>query len=456
MAPKLEGVNPEKTAARQQGQGLNRRILALAIPAFGALIAEPLFLAADSAIVGHLGVAELAGMGLAATVVQTVVGLMIFLAYSTTPAVARLLGGGRLAEAYGVGRDGIWLALAVGIVMAVAGWFFAPDLTAAMGAAGAVQDFAVEYLRWSMPGLPGMLIVLAATGVLRGLQDTKTPLLVAGVGFLVNIGLNFLLVYGMGLSVAGSAMGTSLVQWGMAAVYLVIVYRGAVKFSVPLRPTWAGLKATTHVGSWLMLRTLSMRVALLATVFVATSQGPVSLAGHQLVMTMYSFLAFALDAIAIAAQALIGKELGASNKALAHSLTRRMILWGIGFGAVTGLLLAAVAPVLGWVFTSDPAVHQAFTAAIWVLALSQPICGFVFVLDGVLIGAGDARYLAIAGVVNLAIYAPLLVWVERAGLTGTEGLLWLWAAFALGYTAARAATLGWRVRNDAWMITGAH
>ena len=301
-----------------------------------------------------------------------------------------------------------------------------------------------------------MLIVLAATGVLRGLQDTKTPLLVAGVGFLVNIGLNFLLVYGMGLSVAGSAMGTSMVQWGMAAVYLVIVYRGAVKYSRALAAHLGGLKATTHVGSWLMLRTLSMRIALLATVLVATSQGPVSLAGHQLVMTMYSFMAFALDAIAIAAQALIGKELGASNKALAHSLTRRMIVWGIGFGAVTGLLLAAVAPVLGWVFTSDPAVHQAFTAAIWVLALSQPICGFVFVLDGVLIGAGDARYLAIAGVVNLAVYAPLLVWVDRAGLTGTEGLLWLWAAFALGYTAARAATLGWRVRNDAWMITGAH
>ena len=111
----------------------------------------------------------------------------------------------------------------------------------------------------------GCGIVIAANGLLRGLQDTKTPLLVAGIGFLVNIGLNFVLVYGLDLSVAGSAMGTSLVQWGMAAVYLVIVYRGSVKYGVPLAPTWTGVKATTHVGSWLMLRTLSLRVAILAT-----------------------------------------------------------------------------------------------------------------------------------------------------------------------------------------------
>jgi putative MATE family efflux protein len=383
-----------------------------------------------------------------------VVGLMVFLAYSTTPAVARLLGAGRMAEAVGVGRDGIWFAAVLGAVLAAAGWFFAPQLTAALGASGEVHVFAVDYLRWSMPGLPAMLVVLAATGVLRGLQDTRTPLLVAGVGCLVNIGLNFALVYGLDLSVSGSAIGTSLVQWGMAAVYVVMVYRLGVEYTVPLAPTWAGMKATTHVGSWLMLRTLSMRIALLATVFVATAQGEVSLAGHQLVMTMYTFLAFALDAIAIAAQALIGRELGASNKALVHSLTRRMIGWGVGFGIITGALLAAAAPFLGWIFTTDRAVLDAFTAGLWLLALSQPICGFVFVLDGVLIGAGDARYLALTGVVNLLAYVPLLAWVHAAGLSGAAGLAWLWAAFALGYTAARALTLGWRVRKDAWMVTG--
>ncbi|WP_244186065.1 MATE family efflux transporter [Arthrobacter agilis] len=434
---------------------LSRSILRLAVPALGALIAEPLFLLADSAIVGHLGVDELAGVGLASTVLQTAVGLMVFLAYSTTPAVARLLGAGRLPEALAAGRDGVGLAVALGVLLSAAGWAAAPGLASLLGADGAVHAFAVDYLRWSMPGLTAMLVVLAATGVLRGLQDTRTPLVVAGAGFGVNIVLNYLLVYGAGMSVAGSALGTSLAQWGMAAVYLVMIVRASRREQVPLKPSFRGIRSTASVGSWLMLRTLSLRVAILATVLVATAQGPLSLASHQLVMTVFTFLAFALDALAIAAQALIGKELGSGNRPLARALTRRMITWGVGFGVVTGGLLAAVAPFVGWIFTTDPAVQSAFAAGLWVLAASQPVCGFVFVLDGVLIGAGDARYLATAGVVNLVAYLPLLALVGTAELSGGEGIVWLWLAFGIGYMLARAATLGWRVRDDRWMVTGA-
>jgi putative MATE family efflux protein len=434
---------------------LSRSILRLAVPALGALIAEPLFLLADSAIVGHLGVDELAGVGLASTVLQTAVGLMVFLAYSTTPAVARLLGAGRLPEALAAGRDGVGLAVVLGILLSAVGWVTAPQLAELLGAEGAVHAFAVDYLRWSMPGLTAMLVVLAAAGVLRGLQDTRTPLLVAGAGFGVNIVLNYLLVYGAGMSVAGSALGTSLAQWGMAAVYLVMIARSSRRERIPLRPSLHGIRSTATVGSWLMLRTLSLRVAILATVFVATAQGPLSLASHQLVMTVFTFLAFALDALAIAAQALIGKELGSGNRPLARALTRRMITWGVGFGVITGCLLAAVAPFVGWIFTTDPAVQSAFAAGLWVLAASQPVCGFVFVLDGVLIGAGDARYLAIAGVVNLVAYLPLLVLVGLADLTGSEGIVWLWLAFGIGYMLARAGTLGWRVRDDRWMGSGA-
>ncbi len=442
------------TTALPTTRQLSRSILHLAVPALGALIAEPLFLIADSAIVGHLGVTELAGVGLASTVLQTAVGLMVFLAYSTTPAVARYLGAGRMGDALAAGRDGVGLAVALGVLLSVVGWVSAPALASAMGAEGEVHRFAVDYLRFSIPGLTAMLVVLAATGVLRGLQDTKTPLLVAGIGFTVNIGLNFVLVYGFDMSVSGAALGTSITQWGMATVYIAMLVRYSRENAVPLLPRWAGVLSTAHVGSWLMLRTVSLRVAILATVFVATDQGPVSLAAHQLVMTLFTFLAFALDALAIAAQALIGKELGASNKPLAQALTRRMIIWGLGFGVITGAVLAVAAPFVGWIFTPDDDVQTALTAGLWILAASQPICGLVFVLDGVLIGAGDARYLALAGVVNLVVYLPLLVWVYSAGLTGVAGIAWLWAAFALGYMAARAVTLGWRIRNDTWMVTG--
>lgn len=435
-------------------QGHAREILRLAVPAFGALVAEPLFLLADSAIVGHLGVAQLAGVGLASAVLQTAVGLMVFLAYSTTPAVARAIGDGQLGKALAAGRDGVWLALLLGVVLAVAGFAAAEPLIDLMGAQGSVRTFAVDYFRWSMPGLVAMLLIFAGTGVLRGLQDTRTPLVVATAGFGVNIVLNLWLVYGLGMSVAGSAVGTSLAQWAMAAVYVVMVRRSAVRQGVSLLPSWRGIRSMTRVGSWLMLRTLSLRAAILATVLVVTAQGEVNLAAHQLAMTIFSFLAFALDALAIAAQALIGKELGASHAARARLLTGTMIRWGAGFGVVTGLLLAAAAPWAGALFTTDPQVQQALTAALWILAVGQPIAGYVFVLDGVLIGAGDARYLALAGLVNLAVYVPLLAAVAWSGATGTTGLAWLWVAFALGYMAARAVTLGLRARSDRWMVLG--
>ncbi|MGF9647905.1 MATE family efflux transporter [Pseudarthrobacter oxydans] len=441
-------------AAAAPAKGHAREILRLAVPAFGALVAEPLFLLADSAIVGHLGVAQLAGVGLASAVLHTAVGLMVFLAYSTTPAVARAIGDGQLGKALAAGRDGVWLALLLGIVLAVAGSLAADPLIGLLGAEGEVRTFAVDYLRWSMPGLVAMLLIFAGTGLLRGLQDTRTPLVVATAGFALNIVLNLWLVYGLGWSVTGSAVGTSLAQWAMAAVYLVMVKRNAQRNGVSLLPSWRGIRSMTRVGSWLMLRTLSLRVAILATVVVVTAQGPVNLAAHQLAMTIFSFLAFALDALAIAAQALIGKELGAANPAKARLLTRTMTRWGLGFGAVTGALLAAAAPWAGSLFTPDPDVQSVLAIALWILAAGQPLAGYVFVLDGVLIGAGDAKYLALAGVVNLAAYAPLLIAVGVSGAGGAAGLGWLWAAFALGYMAARALTLGARARSDRWMVLG--
>ena len=323
-----------------------------------------------------------------------------------------------------------------------AGFLAAEPLVDLMGASGEVRAFAVDYLRWSMPGLVAMLLIFAGTGVLRGLQDTRTPLLVAAAGFTLNVALNLFLVYGLQWSVAGSAIGTSIAQWAMALVYVVMVGRNARRHGVALLPDWRGIRSLSKVGSWLMLRTLSLRIAILATVVVVTAQGPVNLAAHQLAMTIFTFLAFALDALAIAAQALIGKELGASRPSGARELTGTMVRWGLGFGAITGLLLAVAAPWAGRLFTSDADVQAALTLALWVLAAGQPLAGYVFVLDGVLIGAGDAKYLAIAGVVNLAAYLPLLLAVGQSGAGGGAGLLWLWAAFSLGYMTARAAHAG--------------
>ncbi|HWV50106.1 MAG TPA: MATE family efflux transporter, partial [Microbacterium sp.] len=215
---------------------LNREILRLAVPALGALIAEPAFLIVDAALVGHLGTTPLAGLGIASAVLQTIVGLMVFLAYSTTPAVARRFGAGDPKNAVSVGIDGMWLALGLGAVLAVAGAMTSPWLVSLFGASEAVAEQADTYLAISMWGLPAMLIVFAATGLLRGMQDTMTPLWIAGLGFAANALLNWLFIYGWGWGIAGSAAGTVTAQWGMVAAYVIVIGRLARRHSASVRP----------------------------------------------------------------------------------------------------------------------------------------------------------------------------------------------------------------------------
>lgn len=437
------------------GRTLNREILRLAVPALGALIAEPAFLIVDAALVGHLGTTPLAGLGIAGAVLQTIVGLMVFLAYSTTPAVARHFGAGHPGDAVSVGVNGMWLALALGAVLAAAGAASSPWLVSLFGASEAVSEQANAYLVVSMWGLPAMLIVFAATGLLRGMQDTVTPLWIAGLGFGANALLNIVFIYGLGWGIAGSAAGTVVAQWGMVGAYVLVVRRLAAKHRASLRVQREGLGRTARSGGWLFLRTVSLRVALLATVAVATGIGTSELAGWQIVFTIFSAAAFALDALAIAAQALIGKELGAGDEQQVHRVLQRTVAWGVWFGVIVGGVIAALSGVLGIVFTGDAEIAALVQPALLVLAVAQPIAGVVFVLDGVLMGADDTRYLAVAGGLNLVPFLPALWIIAATGVEGTAGLIWLAVAFFGVYLLARLATLGWRVRSGRWVSAGA-
>lgn len=434
---------------------LNREILRLAVPALGSLIAEPMFLIVDSALVGHLGVVPLAGLGIASAVLQTIVGLMVFLAYSTTPAVARRFGAGEHTGAVRAGIDGLWLALALGTVLAVVGSLTTPWLVSLFGADAAVSEQAVIYLQLSMWGLPAMLIVFAATGLLRGMQDTVTPLWIAGLGFGLNALLNWLFIYGFGWGIAGSAAGTVVAQWSMVGAYAFVVGQLARRHEASVLPQREGLRGSARAGWWLFLRTVSLRIAFLATVYVATGLGTDELAGWQVAFTIFSTAAFALDALAIAAQALVGRGLGADDEPFVRRVLGRTVAWGAWFGVLVGGLIAALSGVIGLVFTGSHDVAALVQPALLVLAVAQPVCGVVFVLDGVLMGAGDARYLAIAGGLNLVPYVPALVALWIAHPTGAEGLAWLAVCFFGVYMLARLGTLGWRIRRSAWLTAGA-
>lgn len=428
----------------------DREIVALAVPAFGALIAEPLFLMVDTAIVGHLGTAQLAGLGIASALLVTAVSIFVFLAYATTAAVARRVGAGDLQAAIRQGMDGIWLALLLGAAVIAVVLPTAPALVELFGASDTAAPYATTYLRISALGIPAMLVVLAATGVLRGLQDTKTPLYVAIGGFVANGALNAGLVYGADLGIAGSAWGTVIAQYGMAAVYLVVVVRGARKHGASLRPDAAGIRACAQAGAPLLVRTLSLRAILMIATAVAARLGDADVAAHQIILSLWSLLAFALDAIAIAGQAIIGRYLGAGDAKGAREACRRMVEWGIAVGVVLGGLVIISRPLFLPLFTSDSVVHDTALPALLMVALSQPICGIVFVLDGVLMGAGDGPYLAWAMILTLAVFAPvaLLVPVFGGGLTA------VWGAMTLMMT-VRMLTLWLRTRSGRWIVTGA-
>ncbi|MET8247393.1 MATE family efflux transporter [Streptomyces sp. NPDC005202] len=435
------------TAARRQH---DREIVALAVPAFGALVAEPLFVMADSAIVGHLGTAQLAGLGVASALLTTAVSVFVFLAYATTAGVARRVGAGDLQAAIRQGMDGIWLALLLGAAVIAVVLPTAPALVDLFGASHTAAPYATTYLRISALGIPAMLVVLAATGVLRGLQDTRTPLHVALAGFVGNAALNAGLVYGAGLGIAGSAWGTVIAQCGMAAVYLTVVVRGARRHGASLRPDASGIRACAQAGVPLLVRTLSLRAILMIATAVAARLGDADIAAHQIILSLWSLLAFALDAIAIAGQAIIGRYLGAEDAQGAREACRRMVQWGIGVGVLLGLLVIVARPLFLPLFTDDSTVKGAALPALLMVALSQPICGIVFVLDGVLMGASDGPYLAWAMLLTLVVFTPAALLVPTLG----GGLTALWAAMTLMMT-VRMLTLWLRARSGRWLVTGA-
>ena len=445
------------------GTSQHREVLRLAVPAFLALVAEPLFLMADSAIVGRLGVAPLAGLGVASAVLLTGVNVFVFLAYGTTAVVARQLGAGSRAGAVAAGIDGTWLAVVLGAVTSGAVALAAHPLASLFGASPAALEQAATYLRISALGIPAMLVVLATTGVLRGLQDTRTPLVAAVAGFSLNIVLNIWFVHGLGWGIAGSAWGTVIAQTGMAAALLTILVREAARESVPLRAHPGRVLAAARGGVPLLVRTMALRAVLLLTTWVAAGLGDVPLAAYQVTATIWSFLAFALDAIAIAGQAITGKTLGAGDVDTTRAATSLMLRWGVLVGIVLGLVVLAVHPWVGPLFTTDAAVQSAIAAGLVVIGLSQPLSGFVFVVDGVLIGAGDGPWLARAMAALLVIYLPLALAVRAAGDWLLEGgtvegqvqaVIWLWVAFTL-FMSARGALMWLRVRTDRWMVTGA-
>ena len=424
-----------------------RTILGLALPALGALAAEPLYLLVDTALVGHLGVTPLAGLALGATVMFALLTLANFLEYGPTGSIARLLGAGRPAEAVEVAAQSTVLAIGVGLVITTLVEATAGPLVLLLGGGdAAVREQAVDWLRIAALGAPFVCMTLAGQGWLRGYRDTATPFAVVLTGNCVSAVLSAGLIYGVHLGIRGSAIANAVAQSGSAVVFALLLRRRGGR----LRLRWAVLRGQLATARDLSARTTAFLVSFSVATAVAAHVGGPTVAAHQVAIQLWGFLALSLDALAIAAQALVGDQVGAGRIDAARALAWRLIRWSSWCGAGIAAVLMAGFLVLPELFTSDPAVLDRIHHAWPFLALMEPLAGAVFALDGILIGAGDTAYLA-----RWTTAAGLLVYTPVALLAGALGwgIVGIWAGLTLFVVTRLLACLP-RMRGDRWWEAG--
>lgn len=432
---------------------LDRELLSLALPTLVALLAEPLLLATDAALVGHLGTPQLAGLSLASTILSTLVGLCIFLAYTTTATTSRLFGVGKEREGLRHGIDGLYLAGILGIILFILLQISASPLISLFQDDPLTRSFAVSYLRASAFGLPGMLIVLAATGVLRGMANTSTPARVATVGALINIPLNAILIYPAHLGVLGAGLGTALIQTLMALALARTIFRQARRHHVSLKLRGAGILSSIRKGIPLIVRTASLRLAILVQTAAASALSVEILAANHIAMTMWNFAAYGLDALAIAAQILIGRELGKGEADEARALADQCVTRSLKWGAILAVALFFASFAIPYIMSSDETVRHLALIALILCAFALPLASATYMLDGILIGAGDTKVLALYMCIALGVFTPLALIVSLAPFH-TLGFLALWLCYAGVFMSIRAGTMLRRLRSNKWIVLG--
>jgi MATE family, multidrug efflux pump len=424
----------------------DREIVRLALPALGALAAEPLYVLVDTAIVGHLGRPQLAALGLAGTVLAGAFTIFNFLTYGTTAVVARASGAGEQERAARLAAQALWVSLGIGLLLLVTCELLAGPLLRALGAEGRSGDYAVTYFRIAAIGLPAALVALAGQGYLRGVSNMRRPLEIVVVANIANAVLEVLFVYGFHWGIAGSAAGTAVAQMGMGVAFAVELLRPPAGSK---RPSLQAMRPMMRVGRQIFVRTAALFASFLVAASVCARMGDPQLAAHQIASQLFFFLALILDSVAIAGQVIVGRMLGAGDPDSAHASAVRMIGWSVLVGAAFAIVLLPLAHVVPRIFTSDPVVlHEA--AELWpYFALMQPLAGAVFALDGILIGAGDTSYLMWSMLAASALFIALAV----AALTQDWGIVGVWIALDV-LIAARLVLLWVRFTGRKWAIVG--
>lgn len=393
------------------------RILGLALPALGVLVATPLFILLDTAVVGRsAGAASLAALAAASTIYAQVTGQLTFLSYGTTARAARSFGAGKRSQAVAQGVQATWIAVVVGFSLTIIVWCGAGVFTGLLTSDPQVSAQATQWLKITSFAIPLVLIDMAGNGWLRGVQNTRLPLLFTLAGVIPAAIFIPLFVHWWGL--VGSGWATLLATAITAVLFLTVLVK---QHEGSWAPQWREMKAQLVLGRDLILRSLAFQVSFIGAAAVAGRMGSEVLAAHQVLLQLWNFIAMVLDSLAIAAQALIGAALGAGSAATAFQAGKKILGYSTGFAVVLAVGIGLGHDVLPRIFSTDTQVLAAIDKPWWQLVVLIVIGGVVFSLDGVLLGAADAAFLrTLTLVAAVCGFLPGLViaWVTHTGLIG--------------------------------------
>lgn len=408
----------------------------LALPVLFSLVAEPLTELADTAFVARMpGSEPVAALGIGTVAFSSIFWAFSFLGVGTQTEVAQSEGGRNHERAVKIVSLACVIGLGIGLFLMLAAMLFLPSIAAVFGAEGMVNDLACEYMFWRLLGAPAVLLSLACFGGLRGVQDMKTPLYVAVAVNILNVVLDWLLIFGAGplptMGVAGAAIASTISQW-VGAVWCLLAVRSRLGLTIHVRG--AGMGRLMKVGGDLFVRTGAVLVFLALCTRVSNRVGPDEGAAYQAIRQFFIFSALFLDAFAITGQSLVGYFLGANDRNQARRVARAVCLWSFGTGVALCAFMLAGKDWIAWLLV-PPAAIGVFGPGWLVVAFSQPIGSLSFATDGIHWGTGDFRYLRnvmlIASIVGGACVLAVELWRPQ------PVLVYIWLATAL-WTFVRA------------------
>ena len=421
-----------------------------------AIASDPIFLLADTAMIGRLGVEPLAARAIAASLLGGIYWIFAFLIFGTTTLVAFHRGADEPDVCGELCLHALFLAVVGGLFVAILGILFAPQLYLLMGAEPDVLTQGSTYFRIRIAGTPFTFLWFATVGFLRGVQDTRTPMV---IGFIINglnIVLDYLFIYGgyglpaMGLRGAGIA--TLLCQILAAALCMGILFLSSYASQYRLKRRTFNtrrLLSLSRIGRDLAVRTGALRFSLVFATGAVARMGTVSLSGHEIAIQLFLLSSDTIDGIAVAGQTLAAKHLGANRPDQAYRMGRVLILCGCAAGLIFGCSYILLKQPLIAIFTRSPEVVEVLGIAIFVLlALFQPLNGVVFVSDGFLIGAHDTRYLMWAMLIGAL---GIFVVISWSALHWQWGLPGVWTGLSL-LMVWRFVTNLHRFLNRRWIL----